>query len=507
MTFQAIYKGAQSSSSSLIIGDPEGHVGIITLWTKSKSVAETLDPKKYCVIGQLFSAERGLDILVRNLLANPQITNLVVTGVDFSKSGIVLEDFFRNGFERGVTDLTEKPCWRVKSKFPGYIELDIPEEALNQLRQSISAIRATDINSVDFGSLERPGKTREKQVFEKLAEKVRQYQGEYTGHVLRGKTVAEVWIKLIDLIMKFGRVSGTHYNDQQKEIIDLLTVITEEDPKNLIIPQFIPTSEQRVKEYTPRITKDIKQAGKNYTYGNRMRSWFGQDQVKEAVTKLVREPNSRAVVVSLWDPVKDLTIGGSPCLNHIWFRINEKSQKFYMTVVFRSHDMFEGYPENLYALRIFQNEVMNEVSEGLKNTGNPMALKLGDTICLSQSAHLYEDTWSTCEEILTKYKYKFIPKAQFQWDPRGNFIIMVEGDEIIVEHTSTTKETLGIYRGKSAEEVRDQLIDANIIGNPAHGVYLGKELEKAEIALKLNLHYNQDESLSFSKIEVNRPLA
>src|SRR3989338_10933531 len=124
MTFQAIYKGGSSYSSSLVIGNPEGNVGIITLWSKAKEIAKKLDPSKYCVIGQLFSAERGLDILVRNLLANPQITNIIVTGVDFSKSGIVLVDFFEKGFKSGEQDVTEKTCWRVKSHYPGYVDLD-----------------------------------------------------------------------------------------------------------------------------------------------------------------------------------------------------------------------------------------------------------------------------------------------------------------------------------------------------------------------------------------------
>ena len=501
MAFQPLYKGSSTSSNSLIVGDPEGSVGIVTLWSKAKEIAKRVDPKNYCVIGQLFSAERGLDILIRNLLASPNITNLVITGIDFSKSGIVLEDFFKNGFERGVTDLTEKPCWRVKSKYPGYIGLDIPEEVLNELKDSMVVIRNTDITKVDFENLPRPSKTRKQYIFVRPAEQIKQYQGDYSGYIVRGKTIAEAWIKLLDIIMKFGKVSGTHYDDQQKEVLDLVSVITEEDPYNPFIPPFLPTNEQRVKEYIPRMTRDVKgESSKNYTYGSRMRSWFGQDQIQAAIAKLVKEPNSRAVVISLWDPVKDLTIGGSPCLNHIWFRVNESTKKLYMTVVFRSHDMFEGYPENLFALRVLQEEVRRELVEKLAQSEKPIDIKLGDLICISQSAHLYDDTWETCEEVLKKYKYKFIPKAQFQWDERGNFIIYLEEDEIVVEHTSTTKETLGIYRGKTAEDVRDQLIDANIIGNPAHGVYIGKELEKAELALKLNIHYIQDEPLNVNEV-------
>ena len=87
--FNPMYK-----KSRLLFGNPESRVAIVSLWTKPQKIAEKVSQDKYCLIGQLFSAERGLDFMFRNLMANPQITNLVITGTDFSKSGVVLKDFF-----------------------------------------------------------------------------------------------------------------------------------------------------------------------------------------------------------------------------------------------------------------------------------------------------------------------------------------------------------------------------------------------------------------------------
>src|SRR3989338_3736026 len=279
MTFQAIYKGGSSSSSSLVIGDPEGHVGIVTLWSKAKEIANKIDPSKYDVIGQLFSAERGLDFLIRNLLANPQITNLIITGVDFSKSGIVLMDFFKNGFEKGVQDVTEKSCWRVKSQYPGYIDLDIPEEDLNLIRETVNTIQVPAIEKLDFSTLQKPAKTRQEKIYMKKEEFVKHYVVEYDAHVVRGKTIAEAWLKILDTILKFGKLSGTHYDEQQKELLNILSVISEEDPNNFYIPDFLPGDEQHIKEYIPRITKDMPGGiHKNeYTYDSRLRGWFGTD--------------------------------------------------------------------------------------------------------------------------------------------------------------------------------------------------------------------------------------
>lgn len=494
--FQALYKATR-----LIYGNPDSNVGIVTLWSKPKELAQKIDSNKYCVLGPLYSAERGLDLLIRNLLANPQITVLLLTGVDFSKSGVILKDFFEKGFVKGKTDTTEKPCWRINSQCEGYIDLDIPEEALNLIRETLTLIKVPDLATFDFGTITGPQKTREKMVFIKKEEQVKKYTGEYIGYVVRGKTVAEAWLKILDTILKFGKESGTHYDDMQKEIVNLMSVISDEDPNNLNVPEFFPSDKQHVSEYIPRMTRDLPGGvtKKEYTYGSRMRSWFGIDQVSGAVEKLIREPVSRAVVISLWDTVQDLTLGGSPCLNHIWFRIN--NDELFMTCIFRSHDMFEGYPENALALRCLQEEVRKQVEEGLKAKGQEVELKLGNLVILSQSAHIYDDSWERCQKIVDMYLPRYSGLLS-EFDPRGNLIINIEDDEIVVEHTSTSKETLGLYRAKSAEQMRDILVKENIISLVPHALDIGLELMKAETAIKLNLHYIQDNRLELKPLKV-----
>jgi len=492
--FQAIYKATRLS-----YGNPDSNVGIVTLWSKPKELAQRIDNSKFCVLGPLYSAERGLDLLIRNLLANPQITILILTGVDFSKSGIVLKDFFEKGFVKGKTDTTEKPCWRVNSQYEGYIDVDITEEALNLIRENVTLVKVPDVANFDFSTLTPPQKTRDKLVFIKKEEQTKKFVGEYIGYVIRGKTVAEAWLKILDTIIRFGKESGTHYDDMQKEIVNLMSVISDEDPNNLHVPEFFPSDRQHVNEYIPRMTKDLPggTTKNEYTYGSRMRSWFGLDQVKGAVEKLIREPVSRAVVISLWDTVKDLTLGGSPCLNHIWLRVNEN--KLYMTAIFRSHDMFEGYPENALALRCLQEEIRKQVEEGLKAKGQNEDLKLGNLIILSQSAHIYDDSWERCIKTVDMYGQKYFGLLS-ELDPRGNLIMSVEDNEIVIEHTSASKETLGIYKAKSAEEMRDILVKEKIISLVPHALDIGLELMKAEVALKLNLHYTQDNKLNFDNL-------
>jgi thymidylate synthase len=490
MGFEAIYKSESTSSNQLIMGNPESNTAIVTLWTKAKEIANRLDSSKYCVMGQLFSAERGLDLLVRNLLANPQITNLVITGVDFSKSGIVLMDFFQKGLSEG-SSATGRDIWKVNSEFDGYIEKDVPKEALEELRVGIHAVRVADIHGFDFSTLPQ-GRGREKKVFMKEEVEIKKYVGDYIGYIVRGKTIAEAWLKILDTILKFGKESDTHYDEDQREVVNLLSVIEEEDPNNFYIPEYLPCDEKRVREYIPRITRDMRGDGTyTYTYGSRMRSWFGTDQVQRALEKLTKKPISRAVVINLWDSQKDLEIGGSPCLNHIWFRVS--GGRIHMTCIVRSQDMFEGYPENCFGLRAFQEEFRKSLSERLKAKGGG-EVSLGSMVLLTQSCHLYKDTWEWAKQVTEKELPKYM-KHMSRLDPRGNFIVSHHGDEIMLEHTTPSGEKIGHFHAKTAEELRNILTNENVISLIPHAFDLGMEVKKAEIALKMGVGYNQDQEL------------
>lgn len=497
--FNPIYKG-----SRLVKGNPKSHVGIVCLWTKAQKLAEKLNKQDYCVIGQLYSAERGLDIMVRNLLANPQITNLVITGTDFSKSGVVLRDFFEKGFEKGETEVTKKPVWRVKSEHPGYIGLDIPKGALETLRESVNTEQIEDMSNFNPGNLKVPFRKREPQTFEKPEEEINEYTGEDEVYVVRHGKVAGVWLQILDTILKFGKRSSTHYDDEQKEIMDLVSVITGEDPGNFEIPDFMPCDEQKVKEYIPRVTTNFTEEGTTYTYGSRIRSWFGIDQFQETVKKLAREPISRSAVICLWDSRQDTVKGGSPCVNHIWFRIREG--RLYMTVTIRSNDMFEAYPENAYGMRALQELMRKKVIEQALGQGKKMNLKLGDMIINSQSAHIYDDCWGRAREIVAQYYGKYIKQPSMQMDPKGNFVIETSNGEIKVKHLSPAGEVMGTYTGKNALELRDRLAREGIISSAAHGIYLGTELQKAEMANKLILNYVQDQPLKGLVEKRSKPL-
>ena len=71
---------------NLIIGDPTMDSAVVTLWTPKEVVAKGLDMSSISLVGQLYT-KRGINFIIRNILANPRIRKLYIVGEDLSGSG------------------------------------------------------------------------------------------------------------------------------------------------------------------------------------------------------------------------------------------------------------------------------------------------------------------------------------------------------------------------------------------------------------------------------------
>ena len=60
-------------------------------------------------------------------------------------------------------------------------------------------------------------------------------------------------------------------------------------------------------------------------------------------------------------------------------------------------------------------------------------------------------------------------------------------DLIVAEHEKAS------VVGKNAREVMDTLLELKLVSRLDHAAYLGRELEKAELALHFNRSYAQDD--------------
>ena len=92
--------------------------------------------------------------------------------------------------------------------------------------------------------------------------------------------------------------------------------------------------------------------------------------------------------------------------------------------------------------------------------------------------------------------------AEFEFDNKGFFVIIVDHEKkkIVVEHYNYVKDKNLIKTGKinevvegaNAEELCKKIIKKGLLSRLDHASYLGRELQKAEHALKNNLEYTQE---------------
>ncbi|MFN6394852.1 MAG: thymidylate synthase [Aphanizomenon sp.] len=486
------YYTAEHKPNQLIYGS--GQTAVITGWTVKETLRKHLKDNEYAVIGQLYSPTRGINLLIRNLLLNPHVRYLVILNAtkEDKNAGACqcLGDFFRYGVEASISD-TGRKSWVIRSLIPGYIDIDIDINALEKLRHSVEIQEVISIyDAVEkikfYGNkeivtpwgipLQFPMNVVESNVF----------PGTRYGHRIEGKTIAETWVKIIHRIKTTGTIRPTGYDGKWQELIDLMAVVTEE-PDDFYFPEpnYLPIDRSFLEEYISQILDDaINQEGVKYTYGQRLRSWFGRDQIEQVIEKLIGEIDAASAVMTLWD-VKDHEKGGSPCLNHIWLRVvdNELS----LTAVLRSNDMFAAWPANAMGLRALQKHIRNEICQR-----SQYDLKLGPLITLSQSAHIYDDTWSNAEQLI-KEQYSAICKKLDYYDPAGNFLIEIADDKIVVTHTTPgSGEIVGCYSGKNPLKMIKEICAALPAIRPDHAGYLGMELQKAANCLKIDKSYIQD---------------
>lgn len=485
-----------------------GNTVVVTGWTVKETVAKRLDKSEYAGIGACYSSTRGISPLLRNLLANPQVRFIVIlNGTKEDKNSgacSCLLDFFNDGFREGKSD-TGRDCWLINSEITGYIDKEITEEALIKLRQCLQWREAKSINEAvslvkEFAHLSMDidpwGKAL---IFPEIQQIPNVLPGVRYGHRIEGKTVAETWVKILHKIKTTGTIRPTGYDGKWQELIDLMAIVTDE-PEGFYFPEpnYLPVSAEFIKEYIGQILDDSPhQEGVKYTYGQRLRSHFERDQIEQVINKLIGEIDAASAVMSLWD-VEDHEKGGSPCLNHIWLRVCEverldlgererKGLELSLTAIFRSNDMFAAWPANAMGLRALQQHIRDEIAKR-----SIYDLQMGPLITISQSAHIYDDTWENVERLIANQYTTIVEKRDF-YDPSGNFLVEVEGGQIIVKQTTPgSGEEVACYLGKNPLRLIREISAANPSILPEHIGYLGIELQKAFTAIKTKRDYIQD---------------
>lgn len=467
---------------NLILGEEQSGYGIATLWTEKETVLTELEPKHFCIGGQLYS-KIGINFILRNVLAHPIIKRIIICGQDKSGSGEALINLKKNGINQDHEIIGSQNA---------PIHKEIPAEAVELFRKNVEIL--------DFRGEASPEKIRkeiervkidatpfaESQIFpEPEVLKPNYFPSEKIGIRIEARKVSIAWLKVLQHIMKFGYERPSHYSDKQKELLHVNTIITDENPDKPDLAQWFDFSEEEYINYLPQIMTAQQIPNVNYTYGQRLRDHEGINQIEESIIRrLKKESFTRRAVAVSWNVKTDYNNEHCPCLDLIQCLVQDK--KIYMSCYLRSNDMYRAFPRNALAFRKMQKEIADAAE-----------LELGYLNVISASAHIYEENYEAVTTLLEKYGDRIPP---CEWDPRGNFIIEVDGDIIRAIQNSPDGVEIDRYEGSSASEVYRQLSHNLAVGIIGHALDLGAQLQNAEIALKLGIKFTQDRPLPLKEL-------
>ena len=486
----------------LIIDNLESNVGVATLWMPKESVAAELTKGSFSVCGQLYT-KRGLNPMFRNILANPKIRYLVLCGIDRQGSGGALKKFFENGVNKGKENAGEILGWRINGDDEALLDKELSREALELI---ISEVEFIDMRMIPLrevaekvASLKKLEPFGKPQVFDgSPAPRVITYPSDLSLFKVKRDYIGDAWLDALKIVNRFGTEIPGMYG-KVKEVLNLSIVIEKEDPQNPKIPEFMKFRKESLELYKKGFFNLNKNREEVYTYGERIFDWDGIDQAKIIIDKLKRFSYDRGAMIVLWKPHKDnfppnnlemekdkQTKGWRvPCLVMILGQC--VGDNFHMTAIFRNNDIYGAWPLNAFALREFQYNLAKKIGKNL-----------GPLTTISHIAEVYEIDWE--DSIKTVEKNDSLDRT-CTFDSRSYYTVKVENEEIVVT----------FFRGEGAAQIAEFRENGNkpkaardlcaaairdmLIENLGAAADLGRQLAKAEAAVKLGLKFEQDKPL------------
>jgi thymidylate synthase len=489
MEFKALH-----FADRLTVINPQGSIGVVTLWSKVDYVIERfrragvdLDPatSPIAVFGTLYG--NGLREMLRNLLYNPQIQTLFICGNNRSGSREELQKFFELGLEPVNTSLVQ---YR-----PPAVGIQVGPARIRETRRIIDdlvqpelfatipeLIWLEDTNEEQIGteifkSLLATWKPKSANQLERRQVPLPEVEVQYfpsnpRGHVVVRDTPIDAWKELLYLLTRFGRRVNLKRGDRLE--LQHVKVVIEK-------PEFAAEKElhevniapEKLRRYQADILRGELRPDETYNYGHRLRSYFGLDTLAACADRLKVDPEDRKSYVALWDSARDLTVKeGHPCLVSLFCRKFEG--RLTLSAAFRTHNAMDAWLLNVYGLMAIQAWVAGEAG-----------LAPGAIVVVSHSLGLDPRELDRALMIMGKRPFKV------NLDPMGYFRITLDGKEILVEHRFEDV-TLREYRGNTAVYLQYQIARDVALSDINHAIYLGRQLAKAEMALKSSREFVQD---------------
>lgn len=479
----------------LTLINPRGTIGLLTLWSKVDYVLERcrqagvdLNPETspIAACGTLYG--NGLRELLRNLLYNPQIQTLVICGRNRSNSKEELQAFFTHGLEESSSPLLSfapgpdgqpvATC-RIRGtgrlidnlvrpehfqRPPALVDLGEPQE--EECLKKLAAFFSQTISNPDPASL--PPRL----AIPLPQPQISHFPSNPRGQVIIRRRPLEAWQELLFILTRFGQ-PVTLAKGERLELQNVKVVVEEpvfEAEAELQAFHFDPA---HLRRYQADILRGERGPDETYSYGHRLRAYFGQDNLAACRRRLLADPEDRKAYVTLWDNRRDLEVPrGQPCFVSLFCR--RFGERLTLTATFRTHNALDAWLPNFYGLMAIRDYLARETGM----TGGAITV-------VSHSL--------TLDRRELDRALQFVQRRPFtlQEDPCGYFRISLDGPEILVEHRYGDV-TLKEYRGSKAVQLQHQLARDLALSDLNHALYLGRQLARAEECLRRGLPFEQE---------------
>jgi len=462
----------------IFIINPKSNIAISTLWRKKEYILQKIPEKtkkKIGIIGTTYTSF-GINYMLETLAENPQINILILYGDDLSTSG---DTIFNTFGKKEISKIIVLDRRKVKEIIDTIELIDLRKEAKDGKIEKL-------IEEIEKNYKENEIKRKKFKLRVEEKSKVESYPIPLSGHLIYdSESVFRIWIKILDLIMRFGNLKFTEYEIPQKEYLNVVATLGLYGKEYKMEKEFFEFIErENFERHINEVLNPKKPDGVEYTYGERFFSHrYGKNQINYLIEKLSKAPYSRRALVVSWDHEVDQNVQNPPCIIAIQGIITEN---FYNhVVILRSNDMFKAWPINFVAQIELAKYIVNEINKRA-NTD----FKIGNITSISISAHVYQSDFEVIKKVLEKYYYKI---NEFVNDPKGNFIIYLENGKVAVEHRSPDNSILLFKKEfENFDEAYKFFKNENLFTLYSHSLYLSKELKNAFEKLERGEEYFQD---------------
>lgn len=489
-------------SKGVHVLNPKGTIAICTLWSPPENIINVLNHNSPVgIVGGLYGG--GINILLRNLLYNPQIDTLWVFGKELGHGSKYLRAYFNNELVQCSSDIQKYrnlTTGEIVEYSKDYIDTDCGKYLLdpfilpykfmdrNFSFKIITTKTITDILLL-FEALNRykpKDNIHVKRVVSpELVAVSDTAPSNIAGHTVVQESILTAWQEVLFKLNKFGVMRELSNGKLRKELLNMKVVFDASSIENVTdlgLKSFNLTREE-LKQYTDSLMSPEIDEGQTYSYGNRITNHFdNQDNLQKVIHELMLPGDRRRCYITLWDNTRDITSTSSrPCMVSLFFR--KIDDKLHLTVNFRSHNGALAWIKNACGLSLL-----------LKRVCRKSELKMGLLTIISHSISLDPNSIGQISDQIEEYLHDH---PRIKLDPYGYIKITTDVDKKLIHayHFDHENVELAHYEGCTPQEVQHLLYINQCISDIGHAMYIGTQLEKAYICLNNNIEYTQDKKI------------